>query len=219
MTVATGNGVTMATVGLRNAPPTLTLNTGFKVANQGTALISPDVLLVEDTDNSTDELTFTTTTPPAQGTLTPATGFTQEEIDAAEVSYTHTGSGADSFAFTISDGTDVIGPYTANITINQPPVLALNAGLTLPTGTTATITNGLLNVTDADETPDKLIYTVTQFPANGALSLGSTFTQDDVNSNRLTYTSANTSSDLFKFIVSDGYDVIGTYTFIITVVP
>lgn len=219
ITVATGNGVTTTTVGQRNAPPTLTLNTGFRVADQGTVALSPAALLAEDTDNTAAELTLTITTSPAQGTLTPATAFTQAQIDAGEVTYTHTGSGDDSFDFTVSDGIDVIGPFTATIAINQPPQLTTNAGLTLPTGTTATITNGLLQVTDNDDTPDKLIYTITQFPANGALSLGSTFSQNDVDGNRLTYTSANTSSDLFKFIVSDGYDVIGTYTFVITVVP
>jgi len=218
VTVATDNGTTASIMGTRNAPPTLALNTGLKVANTGSGLITPESLLAQDTDSKASELSYSITTPPTQGTLTPQTSFTQAQIDNGEVSYTHTGTGADSLSFTISDGIDVIGPFTYSITINQLPVLETNAGLTLPSGTSAAITNALLQVTDSDDPPEKLIYTVTQFPANGALSLGSTFTQADIDNNRLSYMHTGTDADLFKFVVSDGYDVIGAYSFVIMLV-
>ncbi len=145
--------------------------------------------------------------------------FTQAQIDAGEVYYTHTGDGDDSFEFSVTDGIDTIGTYSYAITINQPPERGNNAGLTLPANSTAVITSDLLSVTDADDPPDKLIYTVTQFPANGTLSLGSTFSQADINNLQLTYTHTGTEADLFKFVVTDGYDVIGTDTFIISLVP
>ncbi len=220
VSVVTDKGIRASMIDVRNAPPTLVLNAGLKVANTGSGLITADSLLAQDADHQPDELTYTITTPPTQGTLTPATRFTQAQIDSGEVFYTHTGTDSDSFSFTLADGINVIGPFTYSITINQPPSLQVNAGLTLASGTTATITNALLKVSDADDPPEKLIYTVTQFPANGMLSLGSTFSQADIDANRLTYTHVNTgaTADQFKFMVADGCDVIGSYTFIITAV-
>ena len=219
VTIVTENGVSQPIMGKRNAPPTITLNTGFKVALHGSQALTPSILLAQDADNDPDELTYAVTTAPTQGTLIPATQFTQQQINDGAVVYTHTGTDADSFAFTVSDGIDSIGPFNATIAINAAPVLATgNPELTLPAGTMATITNILLQTTDVDDPADKLIYTITQFPANGLLSLGSTFSQDDIDHNRLTYTHTGTDADMFKFVVSDGYDVIGTKTFIIALV-
>ena len=219
VTVATQNGVVAETMGKRNTPPLLVRSDGMRVADGGSAPLTTATLQSIDIENPADELTYTITTAPAQGALMPSDSFTQAQIDAGEVYYTHSGSGDDSFEFTVSDGIDTIGSYSYAITINQPPTRQNNAGLTLPANSTAVITSDLLSVTDADDQPDKLIYTVTQFPANGTLSLGSTFSQADINNLQLTYTHSGTEADLFKFVVTDGYDVIGTDTFIITLVP
>lgn len=219
VTIATQNGVTTALTGKRNTPPLVIRSYGVRVANHGSALLTNATLQTIDIENSADQLTYTITTPPAQGALTPADSFTQAQIDAGEVYYTHTGDGDDSFEFTVSDGIDTIGTYSYAITLNQPPERGNNAGLTLPANSTAVITSDLLSVTDADDPSDKLIYTVTQFPANGTLSLGSTFSQADIDNLRLTYTHTGVEADLFKFVVTDGYDVIGTDTFYITLVP
>ncbi len=119
----------------------------------------------------------------------------------------------------MTDGIDTIGTYSYAITIDEPTKSGNNAGLMLPAGESAVITSDLLSVTDADDPPDKLIYTITQFPAHGTLSLGSTFSQADINALGLTYTHDGTTADLFKFVVTDGYDVIGEDSFIITLVP
>jgi RHS repeat-associated protein len=92
------------------------------------------------------------------------------------------------------------------------PVLATNTPLALNEGATATITNGFLNVTDVDNTPAELAYTLTDLPDNGALSLngtvltlGGSFTQADLNSGYLTYqhNGSETLQDAFKFILTD----------------
>ncbi len=219
VTVATQNGVVTALTGKRNTPPLLVRSYGTRVANGGSAPITTATLQSVDVENPADELTYTITTAPAQGMLTPLGSFTQAQIDAGEVYYTHIGSGDDNFEFTVTDGIDTIGTYSYPITINEPPERENNAGLTLPANSTAVITSDLLSVTDADDPLDKLIYTITQFPANGTLSLGSTFSQADIDNLGLTYTHSGTKADLFKFVVTDGYDVLGEDTFIITLVP
>jgi hypothetical protein len=220
VTVVTGNGVSAALIGTRNTPPTLPVNAGVKVAIGGTTLISADALRAEDTDNDPEDLIYTITTAPVDGTITPAS-FTQQMIDDGDVTYEHNGTGtaADSFEFTVSDGIDVVGAYTFAVTLNEAPTVTNDVGLVLPTGTSATITSALLETTDNDETADKLIYTITQFPSNGTLSLGSTFSQAQIDNNQLMYTHTGTDADLFKFVVSDGYDVIGAYSFVITPTP
>jgi hypothetical protein len=80
------------------------------------------------------------------------------------------------------------------------------------------ISGGDLLTTDNDDPPENLIYTVTQLPSDGSLSLGATFTQQQIDAGSLSYTHTGTDADLFKFVVSDGYDVIGAYTFLITLV-
>ena len=67
-----------------------------------------------DADNTNAQLTFTVGTPPIFGTLnrsgaalTTGETFTQADIDDGLVTYTQNGTAisADSFTFTVSDGT------------------------------------------------------------------------------------------------------------------
>lgn len=224
VTIVTENGVPESIIGTRNVPPVQTLNTGLKVALHGTTTLTNEMLLTQDSDNEPQELIYTLTIAPAgtlilsttsSVTLSLGSQFTQQDINDGALVYTHSGETSDSFAFTVSDGVDSIGPFTTTISVNAALVLTTNLGLMLPTGATATITNALLDVTDADDLKGHLIYTVTQFPANGILSLGTTFSQEAIDQNRLTYIHTGTSADLFKFVISDGYDVIGEYSFVI----
>ncbi len=101
---------------------------------------------------------------------------------------------------------------------NIPPILAVNLPLTVNAGATAAITDSLLSTTDADDLPDDLVYTVTTAPARGTLSLGSTFTQAQIDGGLLTYAhGGGVDGDTFVFSVSDGVDTIGTFTFTINV--
>jgi endonuclease/exonuclease/phosphatase family metal-dependent hydrolase len=97
---------------------------------------------------------------------------------------------------------------------NTNPTLAVNAGLVLPFGSTGTISNSLLQASDAEQTsPASLTFTVKGLPTLGqlrksgtALTLDGTFTQDDINSNRITYAHGGlvSSNDSFTFTVTDG---------------
>jgi hypothetical protein len=71
------------------------------------------LLLVTDEDNSSDQIVFTVTVLPSGGTLLKngitialSETFTQADVNANQISYTHDGfnSVADKFTFTVSDG-------------------------------------------------------------------------------------------------------------------
>ncbi|MCZ8191465.1 MAG: putative Ig domain-containing protein, partial [Microcystis sp. LE19-338.1B] len=116
----------------------------------------------------------------------------------------------------------------ANSNVNQTPILGVNNGLTLNEAVTATITLSLLQVTDADNTPTQLTYTLTTLPAEGILklnnnplSLNAQFTQEAINNNLLTYThnGSETISDRFNFSVTDGTNTLNNNLFGISINP
>jgi RHS repeat-associated protein len=116
----------------------------------------------------------------------------------------------------------------ANSSVNQTPILGVNNGLTLNEAATATITLSLLQVTDADNTPTQLTYTLTTLPAEGVLklnnnplSLNAQFTQEAINNNLLTYThnGSETISDRFNFSVTDGTNTLNNNLFGISINP
>ncbi|MFN8449871.1 MAG: cadherin-like domain-containing protein [Anaerolineae bacterium] len=237
VTVSTENGIATSLVGTRNIPPTLTLNTGVKIPAGGGAVITSDMLLADDPDNEPEDLVYTVVTPPATGTLTlddpvsptPITEFTQAQIDARKIVYTHIGSEPDSFTFTLSDGIDTVDPLPPfTITLDATPMLETPYPMiSLPALTSRTITNADLRTSDADDTSDTLVYTVTQLPSDGFLSCVpmeqtapvepcATFTQAQIDAGKVSYRHTGTDADMFKFIVSDGYDVIGANVFLIT---
>ncbi len=214
ITFASENGARVTTFAHRNVPPVLATNTGVTVPAGGSIEISEAQLLTTDADNTADELLYRVVTPPLHGTLTLGDTFTQDDIDKGFLKY-RSGSDpdeTDSFDFTVTDGTDMIGPYTFSITINKPPTLDTNAGLTASGTDPITIDSSLLKVSDPDNSAAELTYTVTTGTAKGNLSL-STFTQDDIDSGRLTYTPTDTGPDAFHFTVSDGVNTIGPYIF------
>ncbi len=115
--------------------------------------------------------------------------------------------------------------------LNDPPVLIINAGLNVLEGNSATISNNKLLVADVDNADNELIYTLEVIPVNGKLRLngvnlavGETFSQDDINNGGLTYkhNGSFTLSDAFDFNVSDGIEgnTINTtvFTIVITLV-
>ncbi|OCQ99171.1 hypothetical protein BCD67_08345 [Oscillatoriales cyanobacterium USR001] len=92
------------------------------------------------------------------------------------------------------------------------PILAINDGFSLERGVNFTITNSILKITDAESTNDQIVYTLTALPLNGtvqldgeAITLGETFTQDDINNNKLSYlhNGSLTNSDSFSFSATD----------------
>lgn len=121
-------------------------------------------------------------------------------------------------------------PYALSLSINTPPRLISNNVLTLSEQGTASLTNTILRVTDADNLATELLYTVGSLPVNGALLLngvtataGATFTQADIDQgNRIQYlhNGSETTSDRFTFSLTDGSGgAIELTTFTINVTP
>ena len=102
--------------------------------------------------------------------------------------------------------------------VNDAPVLVNNALIPVNSGSSFIITSALLQTTDQDNTASQLTYTLTTLPNAGILRLsgktltvGSKFTQNDINTKRVTYlqTIGNTAtSDSFGFSVSDSLPLI-----------
>ncbi|MGB7323271.1 MAG: cadherin-like domain-containing protein, partial [Rubripirellula sp.] len=121
---------------------------------------------------------------------------------------------------------------TADITItavNDSPLVGTNTGTTVAEGGTVTITTAMLNEADVDDAGPGLTYTVTSGPTNGQLELTSnagiaitSFTQDDIDNNRVVFVHDGTQSttDSFDFSLADGGEdssTAATGTFNLTV--
>ncbi len=119
-------------------------------------------------------------------------------------------------SFMVNDGDTNSNIVTRDITItavNDVPVMSVNTGDIILKGSSETIDNTELQVTDVDNTSAELQFTLTAVPTNGllkldgnVLSISNTFTQADINSNLLTYEhdDSETVSDSFEFTVFDG---------------
>ena len=143
----------------------------------------------------------------------------------------------DTFTYTVNDGNGLTDTASVTVTINgvdevignENPVLANNNGLTVDEDAVGNIISTQLQVTDADNTAAEITYTITDVTDNGNLfldgtqiTLNDTFTQADIDNNRLTYDhdGSETTSDSFNFTVADGAGGnIGSSMFDITVNP
>lgn len=115
----------------------------------------------------------------------------------------------------ISSGGSLLGfafKICAGVALN-PPTLVVNNPLSLPSGTNAPILDNLLSVTDPDDGPDQLIYTLVTLPEHGLLQVnginavvGNQFTQQDISNGGLRYFDygLNLGQDDFYFSVTDG---------------
>lgn len=122
----------------------------------------------------------------------------------------------------------VVRYYAVTIARTVAPVLSVNEGLTVSQGREAAITASQLSAADADTSGASLVYTLETAPVNGtlkrataSLSAGETFTQDDIDESRVSYThgGGETVSDSFTFTVSDGINALSAQTFAISVIP
>ena len=198
-------------------------NDAYAVAEDNVLNVAAAGVLANDTDVDGDALTIVSYTAAANGAVT---------VNAdGSLTYTPNANfaGIDSFTYTGSDGNGGTASATVTITVtpvNDAPVLGTNGGLTLVTGTNATIAAAQLAVTDVDNTAAQITYTLAMAPTNGvllrngvALGAGATFTQADIDAGLMTYQNVNpVVADGFSFSVADGAGgTIGATGFAITV--
>ncbi|WP_139240792.1 cadherin domain-containing protein, partial [Geitlerinema sp. PCC 9228] len=135
------------------------------------------------------------------------------------------------FDFTVNDGTTDSEAKTITIDVtpvNDPPQIETNTGTSVEVGSSVPITNSELNEGDPDSDGDELTYQVTTPTSNGTLFLdengdgvlnagdteignGGTFTQADIDSDKLAYQhdGSSTNPDSFGFSLSDGDNSVG----------
>ena len=242
--VGTASGTFNLTIVAVNDEQVIATNTGTTV-NEGSAtnIVTTTMLETTDNDHTPGQLTYTITDVTDNGTLfrnTTALGlndtFTQADIDAGIINYTHDGSDtlSDSVSFDVDDGVGSNTSSSFNWTItpvNDAPTIAINTGATFNEATSGNvITNAMLNEGDPDDNGFGLTYTVTSVTSNGtlrrggtALGLNDTFTQADINLGSLTYdhNGSETIADSFGFTLADGGEdgvspESGTFNLVIT---
>jgi hypothetical protein len=111
----TGSGFEAQLVG--NVMPELAINTGVSQVAGETILINRTQLLTTDANTPSEQLQYTVTLPPSNGTLSLGDTFTQAEINAGLLSYS--GTAPDSFGFTVTDGEFTLGSFTFTVMV-QP---------------------------------------------------------------------------------------------------
>ena len=130
-------------------------------------------------------------------------------------------SGTSTITLTVVDGS-YTGKLTASdsfvVTVNAPPRLTANSALSVDRGISAVITTTNLNSADNESAADSRTFTVGFEgnggpPRNGVLKLNgtplaadATFTQDDINNDRLSYVHSDNceTADDFQFNINDG---------------
>ncbi len=150
--------------------------------------------------------------------------FTYDPVDSDTLDALGTNQSLnDTFAYTIDDGQGHTATVTITVTgVDDAPVISKNTGENVAAGETVTIANDSLRTTDPDSATADLVYTLTAIPSHGTLkrigsvlSVGDTFTQADVDNERIKYThNGNTAAaDNFKFTVADGTTTLDVATF------
>jgi hypothetical protein len=218
-----------------NQVPVLAANQGLTVVQCSTAALTADILSIAD-DNPAGQLLYSLAALPQVGTLQKnglaldlSGTFTQADIDAGSLSYTHDCSATltDSFTFAAADG---LGGAIENtvfaITVtplNPAPLIDTNVAMLLHSGGSGIVSNTFLHVADPGIAASRRIFTLTTLPAYGALNkdgtalgVGDNFSQADIDAGRIAYVqnSSEFSADQFIFTYADGLGgAIGPTTF------
>lgn len=142
-----------------------------------------------------------------------------------------TGTRVVRFVLTDGDGGSSTASDTSVIVsaVNDEQVLAINTGSTVAEGSIGNVlSSAQLTTSDVDHAAAQLVYTLNAAPLYGSLRLngialapGDTFTQDDIDNNRLTYDhdGSESSTDSVTFSVDDGVGVATPGTFLWNITP
>jgi hypothetical protein len=187
----------------------------------GTATISHNFLWSYDDVSGPAGVTYNIVTASTHGTVlldgSSTTTFTQADVDYGRLEYRHNGDTAtsDGFTFTVSDEAgNTIGPepFTIAVVDTGEPVVAANAGVTVPVSGTVLVLRDALSAVALGNEPGDIHYRMTAAPVHGALVLSGdlpapaiSFTQADIDNGRLVYVSNGeaATSDSFSFTVVD----------------
>ncbi len=179
---------------LDDAPAAAT-NNGLSINEGATVTISALELTTSDVDTEPRKVVFDITSNVSHGRVERSTNpgvaissFTLADIEAERVRYVHDGTEtiADSFDFTVRDGTTTLAADTFSIAIapqNDGAVITGDLTLGVNEGATITLTTTDLNAVDPDDNAAELTYTASNL-SNGHIEVGgivqNTFTLQDI---------------------------------------
>lgn len=216
----TDSGTFNLTVDNVNDAPTITTNLGGAF-DEGTANVITTAMLDSfDPDDFGTGLTWTISNVSANGYVDLSTNpgvaissFTQADLDNGLVRFVHDGSETTTASFDLSladGGEDGAGTDTTtfNITINpvnEGPGIVTNTGTTVIEGANVTLTNAMLDSADIDDTATGLTYTASNYSGGHIEVSGvtqNTFTQDDIDNNRVVFVHDGSEAALAGFDIS-----------------
>ncbi|KAM6911118.1 FRAS1-related extracellular matrix protein 2a [Lycodopsis pacificus] len=215
--------------------PRMLINDGLEVEIGETKEIHNKVLKATDLDSDDSTLTYVTRFGPGQGLLQRKTpsgslenitlgmNFTQADIDAGLILYTHNGQEGirDLVKFDVTDGMNPLIDRYFYITVGSIDMVfpdVVSKGVSLREGGRVTLTTDLLSTTDLNSPDENLIFTVTRAPVRGHLECTDTpgmpivaFTQLQLAGSKIYYIHTSDDEvkmDSFEFEVTDGYNPI-----------
>lgn len=215
--------------------PRMLINNGLEVEIGETKEISNKVLKATDLDSDDSTLTYIIRFGPGQGLLQRKTpsgslenitlgmNFTQVEIDAGLVVYTHSGQEGvrDMVKFDVTDGLNPLIDRYFYITVDSIDMVfpdVVSKGVSLREGGRVTLTTDLLSTTDLNSPDENLAFTVTRAPVRGHLECTDTpgipivsFTQLQLAGSKIYYIHTSDDEvkmDSFEFEVTDGYNPV-----------
>ncbi|XP_072231533.1 FRAS1-related extracellular matrix protein 2a [Leuresthes tenuis] len=215
--------------------PRMTINDGLEVEIGETKEINNKVLKATDLDSDDSMLAYIIRFGPGQGLLQRITpsgslenitlgmNFTQAEIDAGLLLYTHNGQEGirDLVKFDVTDGINPLIDRYFYITVGSIDMVfpdVVSKGVSLREGGRVTLTTDLLSTTDLNSPDENLVFTVTRAPVRGHLEYTDnpgipivSFTQLQLAGSKIFYIHTSDDEvkmDSFEFEVTDGYNPI-----------
>uniref|UniRef100_A0A8D8PVP6 Chondroitin sulfate proteoglycan 4 n=2 Tax=Cacopsylla melanoneura TaxID=428564 RepID=A0A8D8PVP6_9HEMI len=206
--------------------PRLVNNSGLMMYRGSTVTLTRQHLACIDLDTAPDNLTYTVlSSHHGHPALKTSPGhvvhnFTQAQINAGEVVFTHLGDDSRSgqFEALVSDSLHATPPFTFLVSVRVPSlVLGRSSGLSVFPMLSKVISSGELVAWSSDR-ERQVVYVVTQLPSHGflhvndkaAYELPLNFTQADVNASRVSYQHSSPFrdpdlNDTFRFNVLADY--------------
>ena len=200
-----------------NSAPSLAANAGLTLLEGASASITASELQTTDPDAG-QTLSYSVSVAPTNGSLNLGSSFTQAQIDANALQYTHDAgeSTSDAFTFSVSDGNggsiaSTVFSITVTPTNDAPVANGEFAGSVAEGGSLVGQPNVLANDTDAEN--DTLTAVLVSGTANGTLTLNSN------GSFSYQHDGSETTADSFSYEANDGLLSSNTASVTITITP